>query len=223
MLPNEQSQVKDEVQSQQRHGYYRVAAPTVCHPPHNSTGLMNTILSSTTDASIFLIIQKQIFVNKLFNMCTAHVFLTHIDLISTYHLNNAMVNIYNNNSTIAVKRCIYTNFKYQTLPNTNQIINILAFSLLYNFTFYRHDFIYLYTLFMLLHMILELLENSSLTSYIPCLLNELNCSFMTPKNAHLIYFNTVLYRCYMFQRHLHHPQVALYQDLKLSKIQQFKK
>jgi hypothetical protein len=76
---------------------------------------------------------------------------------------------------------------------------------------------------MLLPMILELLENSSLTSYIPCLLNELNCSFMTPKNARLTYFSTVLYHCYMFQHHLHHPQVALCQDLKLIKIQQFKK
>lgn len=76
---------------------------------------------------------------------------------------------------------------------------------------------------MLLPIILELPENSSLTSYIPCLLNELNCSFMTPKNARSIYFNTVLYHCYMFQRHSHHPQVALCQNLKLTKIQQFKK
>ena len=77
-----------------------------------------------------------------------------------------MVKMYNNNSTIAVKCCLYTNFKYQTMPNINHIISILAFSLLYNFSFYQHDF-----------------ETpwKQLTSYIPCLLNELNCSFMTPK------------------------------------------
>jgi len=46
---------------------------------------------------------------------------------------------------------------------------------------------------------------------------------MTPQNARLIYFNTVLYHCYMFQCHSHHPQVALCQDLKLTIIQQFKK
>jgi hypothetical protein len=56
-VPNDQSHVKDEVQSQERHTYYCVAAPTVCCPPHNSTGLINTIHSSTNEASIFLTIQ----------------------------------------------------------------------------------------------------------------------------------------------------------------------
>jgi hypothetical protein len=134
-----------------------------------------------------------------------------------------MANIHNNNSTIAVKCCTYTNFKYQTLPNINQIINTLAFSLLYNFTFYQHDFIYLFIYFIQAsaHDFITL-QNSSLISYIPCLLIDLNCSFMTPKNARLIYFNSLI-SLHMFQDHLHHPQLAPYQDLKLTKIQQFKK
>ena len=41
---------------------------------------------------------------------------------------------------------------------------------------------------------------------------------MTPTNTPLIYTNTILYRSYMFRRHLRHPQGALDQDLKLTKI-----
>jgi hypothetical protein len=33
----------------------------------------------------------------------------------------------------------------------------------------------------------------------------------------MIYTNTVLYRSYVFRRHLRHSQEALQQDLKLSK------
>ena len=53
---------------------------------------------------------------------------------------------------------------------------------------------------------------------------ELNCSFMTPTNAPMIciyiyiYIIAVLYRSYMFRRHLRHLQGALNQDLKLTKI-----
>jgi hypothetical protein len=57
---------------------------------------------------------------------------------------------------------------------------------------------------------------------------ELNCSFITQKNDPMIflyiyiyiyiYIIAVLYRSYMFRRHLHHLQGALNQDLKLTKI-----
>ena len=40
-------------------------------------------------------------------------------------------------------------------------------------------------------------------------LKGLNFLLMTQKNATLIYLNTVLYRSYMFRRHLHHHQGPL--------------
>jgi hypothetical protein len=56
------------------------------------------------------------------------------------------------------------------------------------------------------------------TLFVPCILFEFNCSSVTPKNAPFIYTNKVLYRSYVFRRHLRLPQGALHQDLKLSKI-----
>jgi len=38
---------------------------------------------------------------------------------------------------------------------------------------------------------------------------------MTPRNVSLIYTNTILYRCYMFRRHLRHFRGAPHPDLKL--------
>ena len=46
----------------------------------------------------------------------------------------------------------------------------------------------------------------SLTLFIPCTLIQLNRSFVTSTNARLIYINTVLYRSYIFRRHLYHPR-----------------
>ena len=43
-------------------------------------------------------------------------------------------------------------------------------------------------------------------------------SLTTPTHAPLMYLNTVLYHCYMFRRQLRHPQGALQQHLKLTKI-----
>lgn len=45
-----------------------------------------------------------------------------------------------------------------------------------------------------------------------------NFSFMTTKNLPLICTSTVLYRSYMFRRHLCHPKEALYKDLKLTEL-----
>jgi hypothetical protein len=39
--------------------------------------------------------------------------------------------------------------------------------------------------------------------------NWMKFSFVTPRNARLVYTNTVLYRSYMFRHHLCHPQGAL--------------
>lgn len=41
---------------------------------------------------------------------------------------------------------------------------------------------------------------------------------VTPTYAPLTYTNTVLHRCYMFRPHLRHPQRALRQNVKLTKM-----
>jgi hypothetical protein len=53
------------------------------------------------------------------------------------------------------------------------------------------------------------------TLFIVCIFIELNCSFVAPNNAALVLANTVLYCCYVFQFHLHHPQGRPHQNLKL--------
>jgi hypothetical protein len=55
--------------------------------------------------------------------------------------------------------------------------------------------------------------NSKVT---PRFLENLICSFMAPTKA--LYINTILYRFYMFRRHLRRRQRALCQDLKLTKV-----
>jgi hypothetical protein len=60
-------------------------------------------------------------------------------------------------------------------------------------------------------------------SVIPKLLHivtplELNCRFVTPTDAPMIHTFTVLHYSCIFRRLLRHPQTALHQDLKLTKL-----